>query len=132
MLRILIVDDHEVVRRGLVTLLTSQPDFHIAGEACNGFEAVGKAEQLQPDIIVLDVGLPGLNGLDAAHEIRRIAPHSKILFFSQHAIPEMIRIAMNTGAAGYVCKSDAARELVTAIHAVAEHRQFLSSSCAVV
>jgi DNA-binding NarL/FixJ family response regulator len=132
MLRILVVDDHDVVRRGIVSLLTAQPDFQIAGEAGNGFEAVDMAEQLQPDIVVLDIGLPGLNGLEAAQQIRRVAPHSKILFFTQHAIPEMVRIAMNTGAAGYVCKSDAVRELVTAIYAVAEHQQFFSSSCAVV
>lgn len=130
MLRILVVDDHEVVRRGVVSLLQSRPDFQMAGEASNGFEAVAMAERLQPDVILLDISLPGLNGLEAARQILRLAPSAQILFFSQHNEPEMIRQAMRIGAAGYVCKADAGRELVDAIHAVAEHERFLSKSCA--
>jgi DNA-binding NarL/FixJ family response regulator len=129
MLRILVVDDHEVVRRGVISLLQSRPDFHMAGEASNGFEAVAMAEHLQPDVILLDIALPGLNGLEAARQILRLAPSAQILFFSQHNEPEMIRQAMRIGAAGYVCKADAGRELVNAIHAVAEHERFLSKSC---
>lgn len=130
MLRILVVDDHEVVRRGVISLLQAQLDFQITGEASNGFEAVGMAEQLRPDVIVLDISLPGLNGLAAARQIRRLAPSSQILFFSQHSAPEMIREAIRIGAAGYICKADAGRELVNAIHAVAGHERFLSASCA--
>ncbi|PYX85231.1 MAG: hypothetical protein DMG68_18405 [Acidobacteria bacterium] len=130
MLRILVVDDHEVVRRGVISLLQSQPDFQIAGEASNGFEAVAMAERLQPNVIVLDISLPGLNGLDAARQIRRLAASSQILFFSQHNAPEMVTEAMRIGGSGYVCKADAGRELVNAIHAVAGHERFLSASCA--
>lgn len=129
MLRILVVDDHEVVRRGVISLLQSRPDFQIAGEASNGFEAVGLAERLQPDVIVLDISLSGLNGLESARQITRLAPSSQILFFTQHNEPEMVRQAMRVGAAGYVCKADPGRELVDAIHAVAGHQRFLSTSC---
>jgi two-component system, NarL family, response regulator NreC len=130
MLRILVGDDHEVVRRGVISLIQSQPDFQIVGETSNGFEAVAMAEQLQPDVIVLDISLPGLNGLDAARQIRPLAASLQILFFSQHSAPEMVKEAMRIGGAGYVCKADAGRELVNAVHAVAGHERFLSTSCA--
>ncbi len=129
MLRILVVDDHPLTRRTVSSLLKLRPDFHIVGEATDGFEAVGQAERLQPDIIILDISLPGLNGIDATRQISRVSPNSRVLFLSHYAGPRMIHEALRVGAIGYVAKTDAGGELLKAIGAVAEDEPFVSSSC---
>lgn len=113
--RILIVDDHEIFRRGLRSLLESRPDWEICGEATDGEDAVEKASQLEPDIAVLDITMPRLNGLDAAQKIRKLLPQCKIVILSQHQLPAMKREAMKSGASAYVTKSEVSRELLAAI-----------------
>lgn len=122
--RILIVDDHEIFRRGLRSLLESRDEFDISGEAANGLEAVQMARELQPDIIVMDVSMPQMDGLQAARMIRRERPDSKILILSQHDSPHMLAAALEAGARAYVTKSQVARCLFAALDAVAEGRGF--------
>jgi PAS domain S-box-containing protein len=114
-LRILIVDDHEIVRRGVRSLLTAQPNLQVCGEAVDGRDAVQKAQDLQPDAIVMDINMPNLNGLEASREIRRFLPRTKIVVLSQHNLPEMIKQAFSAGANGYVVKSAISTELVAAL-----------------
>jgi PAS domain S-box-containing protein len=126
-LRILIADDHDIVRRGLKSLLRTRADWDVCGEAADGKEAVDKAKQLKPDVVVLDVSMPNLNGLDAARRIRREVPGSEILILSQHESREMVNEAVRAGALGYVVKSDISRDLLSAIEAVSQHRPLFSS-----
>ena len=125
--RILIVDDCEPWRRMIFTLLQEYPDWQIICEASDGLEAVQKSKELQPDLILLDIGLPGMNGIEAARQIREIAPRSKILFLSENLCPEVVQEALCNGAWGYVAKSDAGRDLLAAVEAVIENKQFVSS-----
>src|SRR5690242_17911618 len=104
--RILIADDHELVRQGLRTLLASQPAWEVCGEAADGVEAIEKAAQLQPDIVLLDVSMPRMSGLEAATAIRRESPCSEIVIVSQHDPAELLPSALQAGACGYVSKSD--------------------------
>ena len=127
-LRILIVDDSEIIRRGVCTLLSGDPDLRVVCVARDGLEAVEQAQSEKPDVIVLDIGLPRLNGIEAARRIRKVSPNSKILFFSHYDSWAGAREALNTGAAGYVVKSDATRDLITGIHTVCEGKHFVSSS----
>lgn len=122
----LIVDDNE--RRYLSTALGTQRELEIVDEAADGVSAVQKAEELQPHLILLDLVLPGLNGIDAARKIRELSPNSKILFVSMERNPEVVRKAMDTGARGYLVKSDAGIKLFLAIKTVLEDKQFVSSS----
>ena len=117
-LRILIADDHEIVRRGLRSLLTSHPGWEVCAEAENGLEAVKKAAELKPDIIALDIGMPQLNGLDAARQILRDQPKMKILFLTVYDTDHATKAAVQLGAKGLILKSDAARELVVAVEAI--------------
>lgn len=126
-LRILIVDDHDVVRRGLRSLLRTRPGWDVCGEAADGREAVEKAKELRPDVIVLDVSMPAMNGLEAARQIRKEVPQSEILILTQHESREMMNEAISAGAKGYVVKSDISRELVNAIEEVGQHRPSYSS-----
>lgn len=123
--RILVVDDHEVVRRGVVALLSSQTDYEVCGEAIDGHDAVEKALELQPDVIVMDISMPNLNGLEATRLIRHRLPHSEVLVLSQHESGEMVRQAFNAGARGYVVKSSIARDLLKAVDAVGQHEPFV-------
>jgi CheY-like chemotaxis protein len=102
-------------------------DWHIVGEAADGFEAVQKAEQLKPDLILLDIGLPKLNGIEAARQLRKLVPESKILFLSGLHDPDIVREALRTGASGYIVKSDVGSELTKAIEAVLRGEQFVST-----
>ena len=126
--RILVVDDHEQWRRFICASLAAQPQFHIIGTASDGLEAVQKAEELLPELIVLDVGLPGLNGIEAARRIRESSPEIKVLLISENRLPEIAESALRLGALGYVLKSQAESELLPAVNAVLRGRRFVSAS----
>jgi len=115
-IRVLVVDDFEPFRRLVVSILQKQPELQIICEASDGLEAVQKAEELQPDLILLDMGLPTLNGTEAARQIRKLSPGSKIIFVSQESSAALVGAALAIGAAGYVVKTDAGRELLTAVN----------------
>jgi len=126
-LRILVVDDHAVVRRGVRSLLESEEGFEITGEATTGREAVDMARRLQPDVVVMDLSLPELNGLDATRQILKASPRSEILVLTMHHSEELAREVLQAGARGYVLKSDADQSLIAAVKSLREHKPFLSS-----
>ena len=125
-IRLLVVDDYEPFRRFVCSTLRKRP-FQIVGEASDGVAAVRQAEELKPDLILLDIGLPRLNGLQAAQEIRKLSPDSKIIFVSQESSPEVVQEALSLGARGYVAKTRAASDLLAAVEAVLEGKRFVSS-----
>ncbi len=116
--RVLLADDHAVLRAGIRLLLNSQPDFNVVGEAASGIEALTLAEQTQPDLILLDLSMPGLGGLDALPVLRQRAPNTRILILTMHDDPQYLRKALKSGAAGYVLKKAADIELLSAMRAV--------------
>ena len=124
--RILLADDHEIVRQGLRSLLQSRQGWSVIGEASNGAEAVEKAIELKPDVVVLDVGMPQLNGLDAIRRIRDALPQVEVLVLSVHDAEHVVRRALASGARAYLAKSDAGRDLVAAVEAALRHKPFLS------
>src|SRR6266576_2970159 len=127
--RILIADDHEVVRRGVRSLLTSRKEWNICGEAVDGRDAVNKAKELKPDVVVLDISMPHLNGFEAARLIGAEVPQSKILILSQHNASEMLQTALDAGARGFVSKSEVSRDLLPAIEAIIHNRSpFISQA----
>ena len=123
--RVLIVEDYEPFRRLVLSMLQKQPELQIICEASDGSEAVQKAEELQPELILLDIGLPRLNGIEVARRIRKLSPGSRILFISQESSADLVREALATGARGYVVKADAGRELLTAVNIVLRGEQFV-------
>jgi DNA-binding NarL/FixJ family response regulator len=129
-LRILIADDHEVVRAGVRSLLESQPDCEICGEAVTGRQVVALAQQLKPDVAILDITMPELNGLEATRQIRKVAPAVQILILSVHESEELVREIIDAGAQGYILKSDAGRELTAAMQALRKHETFFTSRVA--
>jgi DNA-binding NarL/FixJ family response regulator len=116
--RILLVDDFAPWRQAVSSILLAKPELQVVGEASDGPEAVEKAVELKPDLILLDIGLPTLNGIEVARQIRRLAPESKIIFLSQESSDDIAQEALNTGAAGYVVKTMAGRDLLTTVEAV--------------
>ena len=126
-LRILLADDHEVVRRGLRALLDGQPGWQVVGEACDGRQAIEKTQQLNPDVVVLDITMPQLSGLEAAKRILADAPRTKLVFFTMHSSEQMVYEALNAGAHGYVLKSDAANDLIHAVESTQQQRKFFVS-----
>jgi DNA-binding NarL/FixJ family response regulator len=126
----LLADDHEVVRRGLQTLLEAQPGWKVVGEAATGREAAEKAKLLTPDVVVLDIGMPEMNGLEAARRILETTSRVEILILTMHESEEVVREVLEAGARGYVLKSDAGRDLVAAIDALSQHKTFFTSRVA--
>src|SRR5260370_2407914 len=125
-LRILIADDHEVVRRGLCTLLKAHEGWEICGEARDGREAVEMAKLMKPDVVILDIGMPNLNGLAAARQLAQQDPNQKIIILTLTDSDQVIREALDAGARGFVLKSDAARDLVSAVEALQRNRMFFT------
>jgi two-component system response regulator NreC len=125
-LRILIADDHAVVRFGLKTILSSQEGWQVVGESKSGAEALAQAIQLQPDIVVLDINMPGMNGLDALKAIRERVPSTRAVILTLHYSTELIREIRRSGGKGYVTKSDADRDLVDAVEAVGAGRTYFT------
>jgi DNA-binding NarL/FixJ family response regulator len=117
---ILLVEDSEPFFDFVTSTLSLHPDLQVVGEAQNGLDAVEKAEALQPDVILLDVGLPGLNGIAAAHQIRKLVPDAKIIFLTQESSPDVVAEAFRLGAWGYVIKVHASKDLPRALDAVIE------------
>jgi DNA-binding NarL/FixJ family response regulator len=128
--RILIADDHEVVRQGIRGLLEGHPGWEVSGEAQDGREAVELARQLKPELVILDIGMPNLNGIDAARQIMANQPSTRILFLTMHDSQQMVRDALAAGARGFLLKSDACRDLVTAVEAVQRNQTFFTSKVA--
>jgi DNA-binding NarL/FixJ family response regulator len=126
-LRILVADDHDVVRRGLRAILDSHPEWEVVAEAVNGRDAVELAGKLQPDVVVLDIGMPEQNGLEAARRIREKVPTAEVLILTMHESDQVTRDVLSAGARGYVLKSDAARDLVAAVEALSRHKLFFTS-----
>jgi len=122
--RILIVDDHEMFRKGLRSLLESSPGWEVCGEAANGLEAVEGARKLLPDVIVMDISMPYLNGLDATKQICRELPHTRVLILSQHDSSQMLTAAMQAGASAYVTKEQVIGSLPRVLEAVAAQDSF--------
>jgi DNA-binding NarL/FixJ family response regulator len=129
-LRILVADDHEIVRRGVVSLLKSQAGWEVCGEARDGREAVDKANLLRPDIVILDIGMPNLNGLEAARQMLHHDPMCKILVLTIEDGDELVRAVLDAGARGFVHKSDASRDLVAAVRALQSNKIFFTSRMA--
>jgi DNA-binding NarL/FixJ family response regulator len=127
-IRILVVDDFEGWRRQVRLLFQARPQWQVIAEVSDGSEAVQKVADLKPDLIVLDIGLPKLNGIEAARGMRHLSPTSTIVFLSLNNDPDVVRAALSTGALGYVHKTDVQRDLLPAIEAVLQGRQFVSSS----
>jgi len=124
--RVLIVDDHAVIRRGVQGILQAFPEWVLCGEADNGQEAVRLAQALAPEIIIMDVSMPGLNGLEATRMIRELLPRTKILLFTLHSSVELVRSGFQAGANGYVLKSDAEQDLVQALKTLAAEKIYVS------
>lgn len=129
-LRILIADDHEVARKGIRSLLESHAEWEICAEARDGREAVEYASRLKPDIFLLDIGMPNLNGLDAARQILAMTPEARILILTVHDSEQMVREVLAVGARGFLLKSDAGRDLLAAVEALQRWRTFFTSSVA--
>jgi DNA-binding NarL/FixJ family response regulator len=125
-LRILVADDHEVIRRGLCSLLQAREGWEICGEAKDGREAVEMVRHLKPDVVILDIGMPNLNGLAASRQISQNNPQQKIIVLTITDSDRVIREALNAGARGFVLKSDAARDLVSAVEALQHNRMFFT------
>ena len=126
-IRVLVVDDFEPWRQRICSVLQTRSEFRVVAQVGDGLEAVQTAEKLQPDLIVLDIGLPNLNGLEAAKRILQVAPGAKIIFVTSNSDRDVVRAALSAGAQGYVLKIDAGPELLTAVQKVLGGQHFVSS-----
>ena len=124
--RIVIADDHEIVRRGLRSLLEAVAGWEVVAEASSGREALEKVQELHPNVAILDVGMPVMNGLEATRSIVKASPQTQVLILTMHETEQMVRDVLDAGARGYVLKSDAGRDLVSAVDALLQHRTFFS------
>jgi two-component system, NarL family, nitrate/nitrite response regulator NarL len=122
--RILIVDDHEAVRKGVCAILSSRLDIEVCGEAVNGKEAIAKAKELRPDLIILDVSMPVLSGFDAARQIRKIVPEARILMFSMHESKQFLEEGKKLGVHGYLTKTRGSDVLLRAVDALMGNQMF--------
>jgi DNA-binding NarL/FixJ family response regulator len=129
-LRILVADDHEIVRQGIRALLQIHPGWEVCAEAADGRDAVEKVAQLKPDIVILDIGMPNLNGLNATRQILHHDPQTKVLILTMHESEQVVREVLEVGARGYLLKSDAGCDLVTAVEALQRNRTFFTSKVA--
>lgn len=130
--RVLVVDDYEPWRNYVRSVLAKHPGFEVLAEVSDGLKAVRQAEELQPDLVLLDLSLPSIHGIDAARLMRRVAPFAKILFLSENRHPEVAEAALVAGGHGFVVKSDCGRELIVAITAVLREETFISQRLNVV
>jgi DNA-binding NarL/FixJ family response regulator len=126
-LRILIADDHSVVRAGLRALLESRQGWEVSAEASDGRDAVEKAAKLKPDVAVLDIGMPLLNGVEATHRIRTASPTTEILILTMHESDDLVQQVIQAGARGYILKDDADRVLIAAVEAASQHKPYFST-----
>ncbi|HXM92279.1 MAG TPA: response regulator transcription factor [Candidatus Dormibacteraeota bacterium] len=124
--RVLIVDDHAVIRRGVQGILSTYPEWDLCGEADNGQDAIRLAGELAPDVVIMDVSMPGMNGLEATRIIHDVLPETKVLLLTLHSSSEFVRSAFHAGARGYVLKSDAENELVRALNVVIGEGTYVS------
>ena len=124
--RILIADDHDIVRKGLRALLQEEPSWRIVADVQDGRSAVAKTQELKPDIAILDIGMPSLNGLDATRQIVKVNPDTKVLILTMHDSEQLIQNVLNAGARGYLMKSDAGRDLVVAVRALLSGQTFFT------
>ena len=129
-LRILVADDHEVARKGIRAILESHPGWEVCGEASDGREAVATAATLKPDVLLLDIGMPNLNGLDASRQILATMPDARILILTIHDSEQVVREVLAVGARGFLLKSDAGRDLIAAVEALQNRRTFFTSKVA--
>ena len=127
MTTIVLADDHHIVRQGLRVLLEGQPDFQLVGEAGDGLEAVQLTERLKPDVLIIDLMMPSLNGLEATRQVSQRSPHTRVVILSMHANEAYVLEALRNGAAGYVLKDSSAADLVHAVREVVAGRRYLSS-----
>jgi DNA-binding NarL/FixJ family response regulator len=125
-IRVLLVDDHEIARRSIRSVLSNSSNLDVICETADGENAIKKAEELHPTVILLDITLPGISGIQAARRIRAVSPDTRIIFLSQHDSIQTAKDALSVGAHGYVVKSDAGRDLLAAIEAVHQGRTFVS------
>ncbi len=128
--KVLIADDHEVVRHGIRVMVQGCPNLEVCGEACDGRQAVQMAAKLRPDIVIIDIGMPQLNGLDATRQIVHMDPNVKVLILTMHESEQIVREVLAAGARGYLLKSDAGRDLISAIEALASRKTFFTSKVA--
>ncbi len=126
-LRILLADDHSLMRRGLKAILESQPGWEVCGEAHSGREAVTKAAQMRPDVVILDVCMPELNGIEATRQIRKMSPRSEVLILSVHHSEYLVREVLDAGARGYIVKSDSDRDLISAVESLSRRKPFFTA-----
>lgn len=124
--RILVADDHDLMRRGIKALLQSHAGWEVVGEAHTGREAVSKAEEFKPDVVILDISMPDLNGIEAARRIRKSSPSTEVLILSVHYSDQLIRDILEVGVRGYIVKSDSDRDLVIAVETLANHKPFFT------
>jgi len=129
-LRILVADDHPIVRAGLRALLESRVGWQVCAEAGNGREAVEKAGKVKPDVAVLDISMPVLNGIEATRQLRKVSPETEVLILTMHDADQMVQQVLEAGARGYILKDDADRVLLEAVNAVRRHRAFFSTRVA--